>query len=131
MPQVLPNAAVYGGIGFLQAHQAKYYESPEVRSLQERMTIEPMPDWPSKGDERYSGRVTLTLKDGRTLERESLWRRMNEEELDAYFLYLVSLRVGEAKASSLASVLKGLDKVGNIADVMAQLEFPEAYIDDL
>jgi 2-methylcitrate dehydratase PrpD len=129
--QVLANAAVYGGIGFLQAHQEKYYKSPEVLSLQERITIEAMPDWPNTGDERYRGVVTIKTKDGRTLQRESLWRRMTEEELDAKFSYLVGLRVGEAKAQELASVLKQLDTISNIADVMVQLELPEAHIDQI
>jgi 2-methylcitrate dehydratase PrpD len=37
---VLANAAVYGGIGFLAAHLESYYKSPEVLSLRERITIE-------------------------------------------------------------------------------------------
>jgi 2-methylcitrate dehydratase PrpD len=129
--QVLANAAVYGGIGFLQAHQEKYYKSPEVLSLQERIMIEAMPNWPNTGDERYRGVVTVKTKDGRTLQRESLWRRMTEEELDAKFSYLVGLRVGESKAQELASVLKQLDTISNIADVMVQLELPEAHIDQI
>ncbi len=129
--QVLANAAVYGGIGFLQAHQEKYYKSPEVLSLQERITVEAMPDWPNTGDERYRGVVTVKTKDGRILQRESLWRRMTEEELDAKFSYLVGLRVGEAKAQELASVLKQLDMISNVADVMVQLELPEAHIDQI
>jgi hypothetical protein len=56
---------------------------------------------------------------------------MTEEELDAKFSYLVGLRVGEAKAKELAQVLKGLDSVSNVADIMVQLEFPEAKIEDL
>jgi hypothetical protein len=75
--------------------------------------------------------VTIKTKDGRTLQRESLWRRMTEEELDAKFSYLVGLRVGEAKAQELASVLKQLDTISNIADVMVQLELPEAHIDQI
>ena len=41
----------------------------------------------------------------------------------------MGLRVGEAKAQELASVLKQLDTISNIADVMVQLELPEAHID--
>jgi 2-methylcitrate dehydratase PrpD len=128
---VLANAAVYGGIGFLAAHLESYYKSPEVLSLRERITIEPVADWPRIGDERYRGAVTVTTKDGRKLQKQSIWQRMTEEELDAKFSYLVGLRVGEAKAKELAQVLKGLDSVSNVADIMVQLEFPEAKIEDL
>jgi hypothetical protein len=56
---------------------------------------------------------------------------MDEADLDAKFSYLVGLRAGEAKAKELAQVLKHLDTVDNIADVMVQLEFPEASIDQV
>lgn len=127
---VLANAAVYGGIGFLEAHQEKYYNSPQVSALREHITVLAREDWRTKrGDERYRGRVTITTKDGRKLLKESLWRRMTEEELDAKFSYLVSLRVGEVQAKVLARVLKGLDGVGNVAEVMTQLEFAEASLE--
>jgi len=129
---VLANAAVYGGIGFLEAHQEKFYNSPEVASLRERIHIQVKKDWTRGGrDERYRGAVTVTTKDGRKLQKESLWRRMTEEELDAKFSYLVGLRAGEAKAKELARVLKRLDTVSNVADVMVQLELPEAHIDQV
>ena len=124
---VLANAAVYGGIGFLEAHQESRYKSPAVLSLRERIKIQATRE-ARGGDERYRGVVTVTTKDGRKLQKESLWRRMTEEELDAKFSYLVGLRAGETKAKELARVLKGLDRVTNIADVMVQLELPEALI---
>ena len=127
---VLANAAVYGGIGFREAHLERLYNSPEARSLKERISIEPVADWPRTGDERYRGAVTVTMKDGRKLQRESLWRRMTEAELDAKFSYLVALRAGEAKVKELAPVLKGLDTISNVNDVMVLLELPEANIED-
>ncbi|MCH8898789.1 MAG: hypothetical protein IIC33_10900 [Chloroflexi bacterium] len=56
---------------------------------------------------------------------------MTEEELDTKFSYLVGLRAGEAKAHELAGVLKHLDTASNVADVMAQLELPEASLDQV
>ena len=129
-PVVLANAAVYGGMGFREAHLQSCFESPEVLSLKERIHIQPIPDWPTRGDERYRASITVTVKDGRKLQKESIWRRMSEEEVDAKFSYLVGLRVGEAKAKELAQVLKQLDKVSNVADVMVQLEFPEARLEN-
>ena len=75
--------------------------------------------------------VTLTLKDGRKLGKETDYRRMAEEDLDAKFTHLVSLRAGDSKAEELAVVLKRLDTVSNIADVMVQLELPEASIEQV
>jgi len=128
---VLALAAVYGGIGFREAHLESYFKSPEVLSLRERIEIQAIPDWPRAGDERYRAEVTVGVKDGRRLEKQSIWRRMTEEELDAKFSYLVGLRAGEAKAKELGQVLKGLDKVSNVAEIMAGLELPEAKLSDL
>jgi 2-methylcitrate dehydratase PrpD len=128
---VLALAAVYGGIGFREAHQEICYKSPEVLSLRERIKVEAGLDSTRGGDERYRGAVTVITKDGRKLQKESLWRRKTEEELDAKFSYLVGLRAGEAKAKELARVLKRLDTVSNVAEVMVQLELPEASIDEV
>ncbi len=128
---VLALAAVYGGIGFREAHQQSCFQSPDVLSLRERIEIRPVEGWPRRGDERYRAVVTVNLKDGRKLQKESVWRRMTEEELDAKFSYLVGLRAGEAKAHELAGVLKRLDTASNVADVMAQLELPEASLDQV
>ena len=56
---------------------------------------------------------------------------MTEAELDAKFSYLVSLRAGEDKVRELAQVLRRLDTVSNVADVMVQLELPQARIDEV
>ena len=128
---VLALAAVYGGIGFREAHLESYFKSPEVLSLRERIEIQAIPDWPRAGDERYRSEVTVGVKDGRRLEKQSIWRLMTEEELDAKFSYLVGLRAGEAKAKELGQVLKGLDQVSNVAEIMAGLELPEAKLEDL
>ena len=61
---------------------------------------------------------------------------MTQADLDIKFSHLVGLRAGAAKAQELASILpapilKGLDQVGNIATVMAQLELPEAHIEQV
>ena len=56
---------------------------------------------------------------------------MTEPDLDAKFLDLVTLRAGEAKARELTPVLKRLDSLSNIAEVMAQLELPESLIEQV
>jgi hypothetical protein len=75
--------------------------------------------------------VTVKTKNSREFYREADYRRMDEADLDAKFSYLVGLRAGEAKAKELAQVLKHLDTVDNIADVVVQLELPEASIDQV
>jgi 2-methylcitrate dehydratase PrpD len=119
-------AVVYGGIGFRETHLEQYHKSPEVLAMEERITIEPNHAWERH---RHYGSVIITTKDGRTLSREGEWRRMPEADLDAKFAYLIGLRVGQAKAGELAQMLKQLDTVDNIADVMVQLEFPEAHLE--
>ena len=56
---------------------------------------------------------------------------MTEADLDAKFLDLVTLRAGEAKAREFTPVLKRLDTVSNVAEVMVQLESPEALIEQV
>ena len=65
------------------------------------------------------------------LRRDANGGREKEAELDAKFSYLVGLRAGEDKARELAQVLKRLDTVSNVAEVMVQLELPEARIDEV
>jgi hypothetical protein len=123
-------AAVYGGMGFREAHQEAFANSPQVQSMRERIKVQARRDW-TDADRRLHTVVTITAKDGRKLRKETDYRRMTDEDLDAKFSYLVGLRAGEAKAKELARILKGLDTVSNVADVMVQLELPEARIDQV
>ena len=75
--------------------------------------------------------MTITTKDGRSLRNETDYRCITQADLDIKFSHLVGLRAGDAKAQELASILKGLDQVENIATVMAQLELPEAHIEQV
>jgi 2-methylcitrate dehydratase PrpD len=125
---VLALAAVYGGIGFRETHHEQYYKSPAVLAMRERINILPREDWKEEG--RFHAIVTIRTNDGREFRRDSIYRRMTEEDIDAKFQALVSMRAGEAKARELAQALKGLDKVSNIAEVMASLQLPAAKIED-
>ncbi len=127
---VLALAAVYGGVGLREAYDENYYNSPEVCAMRERVKISARDDWAGYEDRFYAG-VTVITEDGRKLRKESNDRQMTEEELDAKFSYLVGLRAGEAKAKELPGVLKRLDTVSNVAEVMVQLELPEAKIEEL
>jgi hypothetical protein len=82
------------------------------------------------GEDRFHAIVTIRTKDGIELRRDSVYRRMNEEDLDGKFLDLVSMRAGETKAGELAQVLKSLDRATNVADVMTSLQLTEAKIED-
>jgi hypothetical protein len=124
---VLALAAVYGGLGFRETHQEACYKSPQVLALAEHITISPRQDWTEH--DHYHTVVTINTKDGRTLRKETDYRLMTEEEVDAKFLHLVGLRAGEAKAQELARIVKRLDTASNIADVMAQLELRQGRIE--
>ena len=98
--------------------------------MQKRVKISARRDWAGFEDRFYAG-VTVIAKDGRKLSKESKDRQMTEGELDAKFSYLVGLRAGENQARELAQVLKRLDSVSNVAEVMVQLELPEAHISEV
>ncbi len=123
-------ASIYGGMGFLEAHLENLAKSPRVKKMRDRIKVQPREDWQEAGHRLHTV-VNFTLKDGRTLRKEAEYRRMSEEDLDAKFSYLVGLRAGNAKAEELAQVLKRLDAVSNISDVMVQLELPQAQIEQV
>ena len=127
---VLALAAIYGGVGLREPYDENYYNTPEVRAIRERITISDRDDWAGFEDRFYAG-VTVVTKDGRILSRESNDRQMTGAELDTKFSCLVGLRAGEAKAKELDGVLKRLDAVGDISQVMAQLELPAAGIKEI
>ena len=124
---VLALAAVYGGPGFREAHHEAYYNSAEARAMRERIRIVAREDWNTE-EGRFHTIVTVKTMDGRELRQESTYRRMTEEDLDAKFSYLVGMRAGEAKARELARLLKGLDGVRNVGEMLSQLELPEALV---
>ena len=125
---MLALAAIYGGTGFLGAHNEKYNQSPATLAIRERISISPRDEWAE--EDRFRAMVTVRTKDGRELRRESIYRRMTEDDLDAKFADLVGMRAGEAKARELAVTLKGMDTVSNVAEVVRQLELPAAKIED-
>ena len=125
---MLALAAIYGGTGFLGAHNEKYNQGPATLAIRERISISPRDEWAE--EDRFRAMVTVRTKDGRELRRESIYRRMTEEDLDAKFADLVGMRAGEAKARELAVTLKGMDTVSNVAEIVRQLELPAAKIED-
>ena len=128
--EVLALAALHDGMGLREAHDEKFSNTPEFSAMRERIKISARSDWAGFEDRFYAG-VTVITKDGRNLSEESKDRQMTETELDAKFSYIVGLRVGEDKVRELAQVLKRLDTVSNVAEVMVQLELPEALIDEV
>ena len=121
-------AALHGGMGFREAHQASFSQDPRVQEMRDRIQVQPRYDWQTGGFRTHTV-VNITTRDGRKFRKESDYRRMTPEDLDDKFLYLVGLRTGGTKAEELARVLKGLEEVDNIAHVMVQLEFPEARME--
>ena len=57
------------------------------------------------------GPVTVTKNDGRQLERESLWGRMSEEEVDPKSISLAGLRIGEDEAREFGAVVEQPESV--------------------
>ena len=104
--------------------------SPEVLAMRRRIKVQPREDWTGAGFRLHTV-VTIETKDSRKFRKEIDYRRMTEQDLDAKFSYLVGLRAGGAKAHQVGAVLKRLDIESNIADVMVQLELPEASIEQV
>jgi len=92
---VLALVAVYGGIGFKEAHNEKYYMSPAARSIKERISILPKEEW--VGRDRFQSILTIGTVGGRQFKRESVCRSLTADDLDAMFSDLVGMRAGDAE----------------------------------
>ena len=125
---VIAIGAVYGGTGFLAAHNPKYGQSDEVLAMRNRIEILPREEWAGEG--RFRSMVTIETSGGRHFSRESTYRPMSEDDLDAKFADLVGMRAGEDRSRELAEALKGLEVAPNVSDVMPLLELPGARIED-
>ena len=96
--------------------------------MRDRIEILPREEWAGEG--RFRSMVTIETPDGRQFSRESTYRAMSEDDLDAKFTDLVSMRAGEGRARELAEALKGLEGAPNVSDVMSLLELPGDRIED-
>ena len=123
-------AIIYPGMGFKEAHQEQHGAGPEVRAMRQRIRVEPREDWVDPRL-RWHTLVTITTRDGQSVSKETDYRPMTEEDLDAKFSYLVGLRAGQEKAAELAAVLKNVESATHVGSVMTQLQLPEARIEDL
>ena len=125
--EIVAVAAIYGGTGFMETHNERYYRSPEAMAMQDRINIIPKEEWGE--EDEFSAIVTIRTKDGRELRRPSRERRMTEEDLDAKFADLVGMRVGEAKDQELSTALKEFETVKDVSEVMTQLEMPAMKVE--
>ncbi len=125
---VLALAAVYGGTGFKEAHNEKYHLSPEAVAMKDRISISPREEWADR--DRFQAIVSVTAKDGRSWERESVYRHMDAADVDAKFAELVGLRAGDSRARELADALRNLATAADIGDVLTLCELPAAHIED-
>ena len=123
-------AALYGGMGFKEAHQERYTSSPEFQDMRPRVVVQPRQDW-NDASYRLHTAVTVTTRDGRSFRQETNYRHMTEADLMDKFSYLVGLRIGQPKAEELSILLKNLAEAPDVAEVMAQLEFTEADIEQI
>ena len=126
---VLALAAVHGGLGLREAYDPRYYGTAEVAEMRGRVQFADRPEWAGYEDRFYAG-VTIITKDGRNFSKASNDQQMTEAELDAKFSSLVGLRTGEDQAKELGRVLKRLEAVDDISQVMALLELPALKIED-
>ena len=98
--------------------------------MRERILVRPRPDWTQETHHSHALAIIRT-KDGRKFRKEADYARMTEKDMDVKFSYLVGLRAGSAKAKQVAAILKRLDTLDNIGDLMVQLELPAVTIDQV
>lgn len=123
-------AVLYGGMGFKEAHQKRFYQNPQVKEIRNKIHVNPREDW-IEGRHRLHTTVTITTKGGKQFFKESYYQMMTESDLDSKFSYLVSLRVGESNAQELANLIKNLNVSTSINSMMSKLEHLELDINDV
>ncbi|MNQ99146.1 MmgE/PrpD family protein [compost metagenome] len=116
MPYVLVQALRYGSVR-LDAFSAERLADAESRAMMQQVVINACPELTAKFPLARSARVRLVLKDGRTLEYFSPYRKgdpeapMSDQELEDKFAELVTPVIGAESMRWLGSQVWKLDQL--------------------
>ena len=114
IPFVVASALVHGGVR-MSAYEAPKLNDPRTRSLMERIVVVVDPAIDAAFPGRRSARVTITLRDGRSLEHFQPDRKgdpelpLDDDELEAKLLELAAPVIGQDAATSLLARIRALD----------------------
>lgn len=114
-------AAAHGKLDFYRLHDAEGAMDAAARDMQGRVKFVGREDWTDL-QAGHRAIVTIKTRAGHTLSEEVRHRPMDASELDTKFHGLVTPRFGEAKARRLERLMKRLDAVASVKDLMAELE---------
>ncbi len=102
-------------------------DSNVIRDLAQRVTVDTDPEMSMQRSDYPCARVTISMKDGRTLSESTTFvrgdfaRRRSQEELVDKFLFLTAETLGEARAKEAVEAVGRLDKLGDVRELTALL----------
>ena len=114
----------------LASFEDEYLHSEDVRKLMAKVRVSACAELDRHFPQYWSGRVTATLKDGRTLSEEVIVPKgerenpMTRAEVEQKFIELVAPVLGEAKATSVMAEVELLDKRESLEPLLAALLLP-------
>ncbi|RKF33370.1 MmgE/PrpD family protein [Paraburkholderia fungorum] len=123
---VVSHAALYGAVR-LDAFSADRLADPLLRSLMERVHLEPDPELTAGFPGMRAARVTVVLDDGQQLEHFAPYRRgdpeepLTDAEIEDKFLELASPVIGDAKAHRLLVNLWQVDELDVVGLTLSAL----------
>jgi 2-methylcitrate dehydratase PrpD len=115
------SAALYlvrGGAGFREYTEDNVLRDPEIAELSKRVTVEVDPELDAefRRSRPRSARVTVTLRDGRTIQEtvENL-RTMTAEDLDEKFRSLSTVVLEPGRSEEVLETVHSLDEVRDVS----------------
>jgi 2-methylcitrate dehydratase PrpD len=114
----------------LASFEDEYLHSEDVHQLMAKVRVNACAELDRHFPQYWSGRVMVTLKDGRMLSEEVIVPKGEREnpmmraDLDAKFLQLAAPVLGEAKARSVMTEVELLDKRVSLGPLLAALSLP-------
>jgi 2-methylcitrate dehydratase PrpD len=115
LPYVVSHGLLYGAVR-LNAFEPERLRDPAIRALMARTKLNADPELTAKFPNVRAARVTVQLRDGRTIEQFAPCRKgdpeapLTDADLDDKFLELASPVIGDAAARTLLGQLWGIER---------------------
>jgi 2-methylcitrate dehydratase PrpD len=113
-------AAATGKLDFYQLHGPQAAVDAAIATMIDRVKFVGRDDWTGMEHGRHAI-VIIRTRDGKKIEEETWFTRMDRAELSAKFNELVEPQFGAARTTQLEQSLLGIESLPNVKSLMQQL----------
>lgn len=123
---LMATALVDGGIAFDKAHSRAHMDDPQIRAIMARVQVVGDPKLNDPAAPR-SGRVEVTLKDGKTVSHFTRFppgaqeNPLDTERMNAKARDLMTPVLGRAKTEAAIAMVNDLEKLADVRDLVRSL----------